>query len=65
MKATTLLPLAAILAPALAAGQPAPAADHHQHLFSPTAAALLAPPNTAPHTITARVIARNVAPYLR
>ena len=38
------LPLAVVtLSANLAAGQGAPAADHHQHLFSPTIAALLAP----------------------
>jgi len=36
------------------AGQVAPAADHHQHLFSPAMAALLAPGSNPPQAITAR-----------
>jgi uncharacterized protein len=49
------LPLAVImLSAACAEGQVAPVADHHQHLFSPAMAALLAGPSGGPPTITAR-----------
>jgi uncharacterized protein len=37
-----------------AAGQIAPVADHHQHLFSPAMAALLAPDSAEPKAVTAR-----------
>ena len=37
-----------------AVGQLAPAADHHQHLFSPTMAALITPDTADPMTLTAR-----------
>jgi predicted TIM-barrel fold metal-dependent hydrolase len=46
--------MAALAAPA--AGQLAPAADHHQHLFSPTMAALLAPDSAEPKPLTAREV---------
>jgi uncharacterized protein len=36
-----------------AIGQVAPAADHHQHLFSPTMAALITPDTADPMTLTA------------
>jgi predicted TIM-barrel fold metal-dependent hydrolase len=50
-----VLPLAAaMLSAGSAAGQVAPAADHHQHLFSPAIAALLAPGSSGPQAITAR-----------
>jgi uncharacterized protein len=37
-----------------AGAQVAPVADHHQHIFSPTVATLLAPDGTAPQPVTAR-----------
>jgi predicted TIM-barrel fold metal-dependent hydrolase len=37
-----------------ASGQIAPVADHHQHLFSPDVAAMLAGPSRVPQVITAR-----------
>src|SRR3954470_16122670 len=36
------------------AGQVAPVADYHQHLFSPDIAALIAPDSSTPQTLTAR-----------
>jgi uncharacterized protein len=39
-----------------ATGQHAPVADHHQHLFSPAMAALLAPDSVEPKPLTARDI---------
>jgi len=53
-----LLPLLASIATMFAAvpaaAQVAPVADHHQHLFSPQMAALLASPSGGPPVITAR-----------
>ena len=43
-----------IVAAEPAAGHVAPMADHHQHLFSPTLAALLATGAGGPQAITAR-----------
>ncbi|MGQ0649026.1 MAG: amidohydrolase family protein [Gemmatimonadaceae bacterium] len=43
-----------MLSARLAAAQGAPVADHHQHLFSPAIAALLATGSGGPQTITAR-----------
>jgi uncharacterized protein len=40
-----------------AASQIAPVADHHQHIFSPTIAAILASGSTPPQVITARDVA--------
>ncbi len=49
------LPLVAfVLSAASAGGQVAPVADHHQHLFSPAIAALLASGSAGPQGITAR-----------
>ncbi|HZV64538.1 MAG TPA: hypothetical protein VFG03_06485 [Telluria sp.] len=44
---------AALLAAQLAAAEPTPAADHHQHLFSPATATLLAVNNAPPQVVTA------------
>lgn len=46
--------LAAVLSVKPAGGQAAPAADHHQHLFSPTIAALLATGSPGFRSLTAR-----------
>lgn len=43
-----------LLSAGLGADQLAPVADHHQHLFSPAIAAVLAPGSGAPQAITAR-----------
>ena len=49
--------VATMLRPAPATSQIAPVADHHQHLFSPTIAAILASPSNPPQVITARDVA--------
>ncbi|HKP77293.1 MAG TPA: amidohydrolase family protein [Longimicrobiaceae bacterium] len=54
MQRYALLLLAALLGPVVATAQTAAVADHHQHLFSPALAAVIAAPNTAPHPIFAR-----------
>lgn len=51
-----MLALAVVLAPRLGVSQAAPVVDHHQHLFSPTIAAILAGSNP-PQVITARDVA--------
>src|SRR5712691_9668825 len=48
-----LLLVAVTLSARPAAGQVTPVADHHQHLFSPAIAALLATGSGGPHPITA------------
>jgi predicted TIM-barrel fold metal-dependent hydrolase len=45
---------ATVLSAGPAAGQVAPAADHHQHLFSPTMVALIAPGSDGPDALRAR-----------
>jgi uncharacterized protein len=54
VKRLGLSSLASILASASALGQEAPIADHHQHLFSPTMAVLLAPDSSQATPLTAR-----------
>src|SRR5437868_8919311 len=53
MKRIVLMAAAAALSAAPVAAQPAPIADHHQHLFSPAIAAELARTTPGFHTITA------------
>ena len=48
-----LMLAAALLAAQSAAAEPVPAADHHQHLFSPATATLLAVNNAPPQVVTA------------
>lgn len=48
--------MATMLSAGLTAGQAAPIADHHQHLFSPAIAALLATGNGGLQVITAREV---------
>jgi predicted TIM-barrel fold metal-dependent hydrolase len=55
MNRHTLAFMAGILSTAPAAGQVAPAADHHQHLFSPTIVALLDATNSL-QALTAREV---------
>lgn len=57
MRSQAFWTMAAVLCPALAAAQAAPRVDHHQHLFDPDVAALIAAPGTAPQVITARDVA--------
>jgi predicted TIM-barrel fold metal-dependent hydrolase len=54
MNLNALALFVAVMFPASAAAQLAPMADHHQHLFSPTMAALLSTDSTTFPTITAR-----------
>ena len=51
------LTLLAALSAGPATGQVAPVADHHQHLFSPDVAALIASPGSPPQVVTARDVA--------
>lgn len=54
MKRHDLMSASAMPSAESAAGQIAPAADHHQHLFSPDIAAMLATESGGPHAITAQ-----------
>jgi uncharacterized protein len=54
MKRLFISIMAAGLPAASSSAQLAPAADHHQHLFSPTMAALLTPDSVEPKPLTAR-----------
>lgn len=54
MKIPALALLAVLLTCVTAAAQSAPVADHHQHIFSPTVAALIAPEGRPAQPITAR-----------
>jgi uncharacterized protein len=54
MRAAVFVLLAAMSLPRPASGQAAPAADHHQHFFSPAITAMLATPTGGPQAITAR-----------
>jgi uncharacterized protein len=54
MRASVFVLLAAMSLPQPAIGQGAPAADHHQHFFSPEIVRMLATPTGGPQAITAR-----------
>src|SRR5262245_54493202 len=54
MRASVFVLLATISLPRPVIGQPAPAADHHQHFFSPAIVEMLATPTGGPQAITAR-----------
>ena len=57
MRRHVLLSMVIMLWPSLATAQNAPVADHHQHIFSPTIAAILASPSSPPQVVTARDVA--------
>jgi predicted TIM-barrel fold metal-dependent hydrolase len=53
MRLHVLTLAATLLSARLVADEAAPAADHHQHLFSPTIGAMLAPGSAGPQAVTA------------